>query len=30
MAGSVADRMVEAFTQRIQDVGDAYAHQPQG
>lgn len=30
MAGSIADRMVEAFTQRIQDVGDAYAHQPQG
>ncbi len=29
MANAVADRMVAAFTQRIQDVGDSYAQQPQ-
>jgi ribosome-associated toxin RatA of RatAB toxin-antitoxin module len=29
MANSVADRMVTAFTQRIQDVGDTYAQQPE-
>tara|TARA_B110000971_G_C20013684_1_gene502832 strand:+ start:1549 stop:2016 length:468 start_codon:yes stop_codon:yes gene_type:complete len=30
MANAVADRMVVAFTQRIQDVGDTYAQQSQG
>lgn len=29
MASTVADRMVAAFTQRIQDVGDTYAQQPE-
>ncbi|MDB0050140.1 type II toxin-antitoxin system RatA family toxin [Pseudomonadales bacterium] len=29
MASAVADRMVAAFTQRIQDVGDTYAQQPE-
>ncbi len=29
MASSVADRMVAAFTQRIEDIGDIYAQQPE-